>query len=487
MTPLFPRKLLLVGTLVTTSLISGVVPIEMAHAAERNDPSIEHDLADVDEIIELKARSGSDSPTRYVTLSIGGDLGFGGSGQLVSPTAGIRNGKRVEYFNLTRNIRGLLKSSDLAFANLETVVTATNGLSAADKKFNFRMHPNGVAHLVKAGFNLLSTANNHSIDYGQSGMRQTLKHVNATQSNGLLAAHGIAATLDDLFEPAQFSKNNSQFAFAAVGIGGVRAQTASPGQVHFRSREDFKRITDGLGQAQAHYRILSIHYGQELQVRANAKDRKRLVDATGGQTGSDLVIGHHAHTPAGVQRVGEKLVFYGLGNLLHLGMQDMGKHNVCRDFGVMAKLHLVSQPGKDGRLVAQAIELFALRDMHLISSIRKGADGRRRINVINYLSAELADHANNGVQFALRDSGSGLYCAPEAARLDGAVGKLCRGWRPPAPLEASVKEKLRHACRYMTKKSSSARVAKLGGTKKPSKSKGSGLPAFALRAFASDN
>ncbi len=38
MTPLFPRKLLLVGTLVTTSLVSGAVPIEMAHAAERNDP-----------------------------------------------------------------------------------------------------------------------------------------------------------------------------------------------------------------------------------------------------------------------------------------------------------------------------------------------------------------------------------------------------------------------------------------------------------------
>ncbi|MFT5509618.1 MAG: hypothetical protein ACI89J_002705 [Hyphomicrobiaceae bacterium] len=488
-----PRPVLLtlsVAASLTTLLFIGVTHSGIAHASQEIHVSIQHDLADIDEIAEPKAiasiavpaRSNA-APARYTTLTIGGDLGFGGSRQPVSPTAGVRHGRRVAYADLTRNIRGLLIGSDLAFANLETVVTATNSLSAADKKFNFRMHPNGVAHLVKAGFNLLSTANNHSIDYGLPGMRHTIRHMKGLTSSGLLAAHGIAPSSEDLFEPARFSMKNNAFAFAAAGIGGARARRNSPGQVHFRRREDFERVTEALRDVKADYRMLSLHYGQELQVRPGRKNRKKLVDATAGQTGADLVIGHHAHTPAGVQRLGDKLIFYGLGNLLHLGMQDMGKHNVCRDFGVMAKLHLVSNAAHGGRLVAQAVELFALKDMHLVSKVRKGNDGRRRISVINYLSAELADDAKDRVQFTLRDNGSGLYCAPGAKGLEGPVGKLCRGWQPPSPLEAAAKRKLRHACRYMIKQSGPARVAKLRGTITPPKSKKSGYPAFARNAF----
>lgn len=483
-----------VGAFVMAAFMATAVISDRALASVEGGTPIS---IDVTEFLAISAPKSVSSETqtdktngvssRYVTLIIGGDLGFGGSGQLVSPIAGLRNGRRVRYADLTRKLEGVLQGSDLAFANLETVVTEKNTLYATDKKFNFRMHPNGVAHLIDAGFNLLSTANNHAIDYGTSGMRHTLKHLEALRQEGLLAAHGVAASSLNLFRPAKFSKNNNRFALSAVGIGGIRARLDAPGQVHFRSIEDVRRITDGLRQTKASYRMLSVHYGQELQVRPSSKDRKRLVSMTNGLGGVDLVIGHHAHTPAGVQRIGDRLVFFGLGNLLHLGMQDMGKHNECRDFGMLAKLHLLPITGTDGRLTARAIELYTLRDMHLVSKVRGGSDGQRRINVVNYLSAELDDDADTRVQFVARKDGTGLYCAPGAKELGGPVGALCRNWRRPPPLDASTKRKLRHACRYMRKGSTPGRVATLRRSKAPSKSKKSGIPSFARSIFYPQN
>jgi Bacterial capsule synthesis protein PGA_cap len=441
------------------------------HAAtHKMFPPVEHDLGDIDPIEDEMAPASTtvvepkqtNAPSRYVTLMIGGDLGFGASRDPVVANGGMRHGRRIPYAELTRHIKPIIKS-DLVFANLETVVTATNALSRREKKFNFRMHPNGVAHLVGAGFNVLSTANNHSIDYGTNGMRDTLKHLASMKTKGLLAAHGIAATRDEMFEPSRFAMKGARFAFSALGIGGVRATSSSPGQVHFRSRDDFERMSQTLGAAKTDYRMLSVHYGEELQVRPSKEARAKLAGTAVSRDGVDLVIGHHAHTPAGVQRVGDRLVFYGLGNLLHMGMRDMNLFSICRDFGVMARLHLVSNAKQSGRLVARAVEIIALDKMNSGSRMRRGGDGRRRIEVINYLGAELGkvDPAREGVRFQPRPDGSGLYCAPGADQLKGAVGKLCSGWRAPSEPGQATRRRLASACRYRRKSVSMAKAPKL--------------------------
>lgn len=454
--------------------ISAVAPIGHATTSTHDD-RLGRDMADVDEfrhiatLNRLHAASSFDrAARRYVTLIIGGDLGFGGSGQPVVATAGVRHGRRHSFANLTQHLRPVLKS-DLAFANLESVVTTTNKLSVVDKTFSFRMHPNGVAHLVRAGFNVLSTANNHAIDYGSAGMRHTIKHLARLKTSGLIATHGVAPTAGTVFEPVRFTRRGATFAFAAAGIGGARAGKSSPGQASYRSTADFNRLTAALGRAPAGYRMLSVHYGQELQVRPDRRSRNKLAGTAVSERGIDLVIGHHAHTPAGVQRVGRGLVFYGLGNLLHLGMQSMAKFGICRDFGLLAKLHLTSGTGKGERLVAQAVELFALADMHVTSKVRTGRNGRQRIEVINHLGRELTDDHGSGVTFVPRQDGSGLYCAPGAAKAGGAVGELCAGWRAPPRPSAALLRRIRQSCRYKRKKSAGVKVVKLRGRIVPKK------------------
>ena len=110
-----------------------------------------------------------------VTLVLAGDTGLNGSFQPVYASFGLKGGSRLSFEEATPAIAPVI-NGDINFANLETVVTDRNDLTASLKLFGFRTHPKGVQHLLDRGFNIFSTANNHSMDYGLEGARETLKH-----------------------------------------------------------------------------------------------------------------------------------------------------------------------------------------------------------------------------------------------------------------------------------------------------------------------
>ncbi len=83
--------------------------------------------------------------------------------------------------------------------------------------------------------------------------------------------------------------------------------------------------------------------------------------------------------------------------------------------------------------------------------------------MINTLGRELNDGTGRGLSFVPRKDGSGLYCAPDAASIGGAVGRLCRGWQPPARPAAALLHRIRQSCRYRRKNSKPAKVVKLRG------------------------
>ena len=106
-----------------------------------------------------------------ITITVVGDTGYSRNNQAVEP-GGIRRGEFQTWAETTSAIDAEM-NGDLNFMNVETVVTDRNDLTPDLKEqrapFNFRTHPNGVRHLVSRGFNLLSLANNHSMDYGLEG------------------------------------------------------------------------------------------------------------------------------------------------------------------------------------------------------------------------------------------------------------------------------------------------------------------------------
>jgi hypothetical protein len=114
-----------------------------------------------------------------LTIVLAGDTGFNATDAKVDQR-GMVKGKQVTSFTdmlsgISRDVDG-----DLAFVNLETVVTDRNDLTPEGKgkgAFHFRSHPAALKALIDTGFNLFALANNHSYDYGGAGIEETLYHL----------------------------------------------------------------------------------------------------------------------------------------------------------------------------------------------------------------------------------------------------------------------------------------------------------------------
>jgi poly-gamma-glutamate synthesis protein (capsule biosynthesis protein) len=370
-----------------------------------------------------------EAPLTQVTLVLAGDTGLNGSFQPVYADFGTKHGARLAWGDATpliaREING-----DINFANLETVVTDRNDLSANLKLFGFRTHPRGVKHLMDIGFNVFSTANNHSMDFGTEGARETVRQLDL-----IGAAHaGVGLNRAGARNPRLAIVRGRSFALGALGIvgsgyGAPAEDEERAGQLSYGSDRDFNEGIAALAATGADYRALSVHYGQEFEVNTSAYDRGRLTSALA--RGADLVVGHHHHVPNGVEIVGGKAVFYGLGNFLHWGTQDMSRFDICRDYGLLARVHLAARGGE--RLSVRAIEALPVTQMHKTPRLMDAARGAQRIHVLNHLAKRFGA---NGVRFAPQADGTGLYCGTGASELAGSIGLRCASAAPieePAP------------------------------------------------------
>jgi hypothetical protein len=384
---------------------------------------------------------------RPVTLVIVGDTGFSAEGQRADQKLGRRSsGASLPFARMTRDIAGLI-NGDVNFANLETVVTDNNRIAPVAKRFRFKTHPNGVDHLTRVGFNLFSLANNHAVDFGRQGLADTQRHMARLARTRDFAFAGLGATREAALAPALFEARQHRLAMSAIGIGATSSKTFWPdgsrvGQLPY-TRETLAAIAERLVQPDADYRVLSVHAGLERRVRPTSEDVVRLRDVAIGQHGVDLVVTHHAHVVQGIQRVGDGFVFYGLGNFMHPGMSNMAGMGFCRDYGLVAKLHLLPKTvplgGQGGRLEVAAIEAFAITDMHRAPRLLPPKAGSQRIAVLNGLARGLDTPKADarGVRFQVRKDGTGLHCTERGAELPGAIGAACKSRVQVASIDGS--------------------------------------------------
>ena len=353
---------------------------------------------------------------REVVLTFGGDVCANRS--RVQPEAGgTRIGSSlVPWSAWTRHMARLL-DGHINFINLETVLNDAP-LKGAGKKYTFLTHPNALRHLTRLGVNLVSLANNHAYDYGGQGALATLRHVQtvAAENKGRLWFAGLGRNENEAGRVVRFKVRGHTFAFAAMGnLTNMnmrhRAGRRKPGTLGVRVKADYEQVLSHLAKVKADYKIFSVHLGVERRVQLDpgqrAKYERALTDA-----GVDLVLGHHPHVVRPVQRKGHKLIFYSLGNYMMRGARDMWPLPDAQDYGLFGRLHL-NFDVRLGRLVPTALEVVPLTDMHNIPRPLGGAEGQRRVRVLNRLSsAELGDEA---LRFRIRNDGTGVACFPGEA------------------------------------------------------------------------
>lgn len=386
-----------------------------------------------------------------LSIVVVGDTGFNSAGAQVD-SSGMRKGKQVTSF--TDALAGVAPhiDGDLAFANLETVVTDRNDIPPETKgkaAFHFRSHPAALKAMIDAGFNLFSLANNHAYDYGAAGIEETLYHLAVANTAKAIAYAGIGSNFAEATKPGCLDLGGTRIGLSAIGIvtgdqPQSRAAPNKPGQASYRDRADFEAAVDKLANLPADYRILSIHYGTEGRVEPDELQLKDWRQFAAGEKGIDLIVGHHPHVAQGVETSGKSLIFYGLGNFLHPGTAEMKRFGICRDYGLMAKVHLARMAGA---WQVGAIEAIPLTGTALKPERFAAAEGAKRIHVLNHLAAGLDDEkAAKGVRFTPQPDGTGLYCAEGAGELGGKIGALCEAWQEPGEPDAALAKTIAQAC-----------------------------------------
>jgi poly-gamma-glutamate synthesis protein (capsule biosynthesis protein) len=265
-----------------------------------------------------------------------------------------------------------LSSADLTLGNLECAltdnpITATATLSHSLPTPVRLYAPTQAAEWLKAaGFDLLGLANNHSLDAGPDGLRQTAEIL---QAAGLGVA-GAGVNQEQALQAYFYSQNSVRLAILSVNAIPIPPDNALPQGQSAEQGWDIARwerqaVLSAVQTArrQADAVIVSIHWGYEYHSQpdpAQTRYAELLFEA-----GADVVIGHHPHVvqPPEVLTLEDGrtvLTAYSLGNFVF----DQGDEEGT-DEGLALRLVFDDQ----GLRAAQALEVAAGVQPELIQPI----------------------------------------------------------------------------------------------------------------------
>lgn len=208
-------------------------------------------------------------------------------------------------------VRAALSEVDLAICHLETPLSPDNRDLSGYPLFNA---PGDLAaSIADVGYDGCSTASNHSLDKGTTGVAATL---DLFDQAGLGHA-GMARTAGEAETPTLYEVNGITIAHLSYtyGLNGLVLPADQPWAVNVNSVERILADARGAIEAGAEFVVLSIHWGAEYRVAPTEQQRSLAKQLLAGDE-IDLIVGTHAHVIQPVERVGGNFVIYGLGNFL---------------------------------------------------------------------------------------------------------------------------------------------------------------------------
>lgn len=232
---------------------------------------------------------------------------FGGDVMLARYVGRLAREKRDPGWPL-RQLAALFSSADLAFVNLESPFSDRG--KTVEKGMVFKAEPAMIEALVAAGIDAVSTANNHTRDFGGHGIEFTLEW---------LARHGIAAvgtgaTPQMAHQGVVLERHGVRFGFLGYTYDQSNGNHADrDDRVAMMNVDEMIEDVRNI-RGRSDVAIVSMHGGVEYQRTPNAEQRRfarAAVDA-----GASVVVGHHPHVTQPFETYSKGLIFYSLGNLV---------------------------------------------------------------------------------------------------------------------------------------------------------------------------
>lgn len=240
-------------------------------------------------------------------------------------------------------VEHFLTRADVSLGNLESALGS--GGQPEDKGYTFLAPPEAAETLNAAGFDVLSLANNHALDYGP----QTLLEAMAILEAQDIKTVGAGADISQALQPVKLEISNISVAILAfvdvpiefrgfdtrswrAGESAIGVAWADP--VLMRDAIERSRVS-------ADIVIVLLHSGYEYLSAPSPPQQAAARLAI--DSGADLVIGHHAHVLQGVEHYGDGVIVYGLGNFAFEdgGVIESGLMNIWLDTEKVRSLEFI--------------------------------------------------------------------------------------------------------------------------------------------------
>ena len=271
---------------------------------------------------------------------------------------GYQNGvydfkKQLEY------IKPIIQNYDLAFYNQESILGGTS-LGLSDYPTFNSPQEFGDA-MIDAGFNMVSLANNHTLDKGEKAVISSCEY---WKEKDVLTS-GSYSSNEEANEIRIKEKNGIKYTLLAYtyGTNGISVPSGKEYLVNLYSdekvKEDIEKVRDKVDLL-----IVSMHWGTEYQAEPT-EEQKRQANYL-SSLGVDIIIGTHPHVIQPITYIDDTLVIYSLGNFI-------SAQSTNNDYNTMVELMSsidVIKEEKDGKV---NIKLDNLNNELLYNYYQKGS------------------------------------------------------------------------------------------------------------------
>ena len=205
-----------------------------------------------------------------------------------------------------------LQKSDILFANLEGPIS-DKGVRVGSI-YSFRFKPEAVDGLVYGGFDILSLANNHMLDYQRIALEDTMNILKENKIDYV----GAGFNKEEAFSLKIKEIKNTRIGFLAytnLGPGNWKAGEKNSGMAWI-SENDIGEIAEDIKKSKKEVDILiiSLHAGEEYEENPTSFQTSFAMNCI--ENGADLVVGHHSHVVQKIERYNDGWIAYSLGNFI---------------------------------------------------------------------------------------------------------------------------------------------------------------------------
>ena len=221
--------------------------------------------------------------------------------------ADAKNNNKYDFKPMLEEIKPIIEKYDLAFYNQETILGGSEiGLSTYPC-FN-SPHEVGDA-FIDAGFNIVSLANNHTLDRGVKAITNSRNYWNKQD----VLVSGSATSKEERNNIEVKEINNIKYTMLAytTTTNGIKAKHDY--HVNIYNKEQVKKDIE-LMKDKTDIILVSMHWGEEYN--HNVTNKQKEIATYLSSLGVDIIIGHHPHVVEPIEYINNTLVIYSLGNFI---------------------------------------------------------------------------------------------------------------------------------------------------------------------------